>query len=154
MSHIRIFNTYCIFADDYQISSNRSLLDTELMFETRLLLEEIWCMFLLWNQAAFYCVQIPTKEDHCLCLTICYFRPISGKHQHWPLSKNILRHSYSANTMALSWNSNNSAMFFVVLLLFLILICFYYVYCTLLSLSIVLLHVCTWLVGPAVSSSV
>ena len=35
------------------------------------------------------------------------------------------------------------AMFFVVLLLFLILVCFYYVYCTLLSLSIVLLHVCT-----------
>ena len=71
------------------------------------------------------------------------FRLISGKHQHWPLSKNILRHSYSANTMALSWNSNNTAMFFVVLLLFLILICFYYIYCTLLSLSIVLLHVCT-----------
>ena len=35
----------------------------------------------------------------------------------------ISRHSYSANTMALSWNSNNTAMFFVVLLLFLILIC-------------------------------
>ena len=56
--------------------------------------------------------------------------------------KNILRHSYSANTMALSSNNNNTVMFFVVLLLFLILICFYYVYCTLLSLSIVLLHVC------------
>ena len=53
-----------------------------------------------------------------------HFRPISGKHQHWPLSKNILRHSYSANTMALSWNSDNTVMFFVVLLLFLILICF------------------------------
>ena len=52
------------------------------------------------------------------------FRPISGKHQHWPLSKNILRHSYSANTMALSLNNNNTAMYFIVLLLFLILICF------------------------------
>ena len=68
--------------------------------------------------------------------------------------KNILRHSYSANTMTLSWNSNNTAMFFVVLLLFSILICFYHIYCTLLSLSIVLLHVCTWLVSPAVSRSV
>ena len=38
-------------------------------------------------------------------------------------------------------------MFFVVLLLFLILIFFYYVYCTLLSLSIVLLHVCIYVTG-------
>jgi len=44
-------------------------------------------------------------------------------------------------------------MFFVVFLLFLVLICFYYVYCTILSLGVVLLHVCTWLVGPAVALS-
>ena len=64
------------------------------------------------------------------------------------LSTLVLKPSFSQslhvhNTMALSSNSSNTAMFFVVLLLFLILICLYYVYCTLLSLSIVLLHVCT-----------
>ena len=41
---LRIFNIYCIFAGEYCISSNRSprlVLDTQLVFQTRLLLEEI-----------------------------------------------------------------------------------------------------------------
>jgi len=44
MSHLRIFNPGCILTGDYRISSNRSprlVLDTLLVFETRLLLEEI-----------------------------------------------------------------------------------------------------------------
>ena len=56
--------------------------------------------------------------------------------------------------MALSLNNNNTAMFslcFIILNSHMFLLRIYF---TLLSLSIVLLHVCAWLVGPAVSRSV
>ena len=96
----------------------------------------------LGNLSLSLCLVLPS------CLSACHYEVfITGMTTSADVTSisylmRILRHSYSANTMALSWNSNNTAMFFIVLLLFLILICFYYVYCTLLSLRILsLIHI-------------